>query len=1295
MASIYIYDTFTNKNEVIKANGKLKNILPEVDFSNSLVLKAGYRLDGEYECSEEDVLYVRKVPTSTTVIAVIAIVVAVVAIGVGVGSSIYAKKKSDEAKEEMEKAQRNAENMAAATQQLPFIRGARNRKALGESVQFVMGSVYNTPYNVTDGYFSIDGNDGVNSYYNAVFSAGYGLQKITQLLIGNENICHDENGISGVRNFDSDSLYYDENNTNVVEVRQPGESISLAKGNIKVSATYSGAELKHDFGQEAVPVIVQAAENAMQIQVCISFNCLRQYNSAFEVWQAATAIVRPYWSNDGGATWHEFYFSGTTDNIFVKNTNRTIRFVATKEFSAAESFGKNISIKVVKETPKAQSGSQEDCSLLWYQTFQYDAVKSSSSSLVACTPLEEELFNKVTRIAYKIIANDSTQNLVDELHTMSTGYARIWNGVSWSSEKVPTRNPASWLVEVLTSDIHIPSRFNISELDLLSFGALYDYCETNNFYCDGIIVQSEKKLDIITKILSLCNSTLIRNQEGLLEVCIDKEEVNPVALLNAENIVSFSFSKSLQKKTDGTKVTYTNRNSWTVDTFYSMLDGGSYDYTSDTVDTLALDYVTTYEHAYKMAQRKHRQIQLQPREVKTNVGSEGDFYPLYSKILLQLPHLLQGLASSVIKSITKNNDGEIISIVISDAVRFASGSRYGVIIQATNEFGYKLFNAEVEGVFSDEEEEEGITRTLTFPTPIAPDSSIIFPEVGNHLSFGLLDRNGQFSKITNEMKIYGIEPNGANGYTLTLRDYNEEVYSYGGAIPPYKSNVTRPQAGNAPITLEKIAALRQEMNVLQEDLINAYQMLEMPIVVDADVKSVVVETGEDGRSAAVQRVSTQITCRQGWEDRPFVIGSINVPEGWSYEVIGGKVYFTIAEGAVVRSGQFKIPVIYRPIVEYDQYEDEEGNQYADESGNNYMDLESSSTEYTYDIWFSYFGMSEGIYLGVISDLAEIPSVTGINNYFVWGGPDTNSTLSIEGVFRQARTYKFIGNVKAWSWEVDNDVGHGVISLSDVLGIANADLEQNNSQAWEYLNHLTSNSIYADMIVANTAFIDKVTTKVISAGDLITVGDAEAYTDNALNDYIQDTGITRDYTVIENGKIVTGLIDVDAIKATAGFFTNITVQGELIAEDFNIDLNRGYRLFKYNGIGTAQIPLLYCANIANIRKTGEPLYTPDGFQARYLSSTGSSSKYSNWLSLLHKLFPEKFVSGAITGSGSCSAIHVTGTIEGKQIDRLSISFSFEVSPADVIIQGFYMANTVFYYNSYIFPGDQSFPINLML
>lgn len=1221
MASIYVYDSVSNTSTQIKANGRLKNILPEIDFSHSLVLKAGNRLDGNYECTEDDVLYVRKVPSSTVVLAVVAITAAVIATGVAIGSAIYAKRQEREAKEKMEKAQRDAENMAAAVQQLPFIRGAKNRSALGETVQFIMGSVYNTPYNLTDGFYTIDGNDGINSYYNAVFSAGYGNQKITEIRLGNERIAHNNNGISGIQDFDSDSLYYDLNNTNCVEVRQSGQSITMAGCNQKVSATYAMAELKHDYEQDAVPVIVQAAENAMSIQVCIQFSCLREYSSDDEEWKARTATVSPYWSNDGGATWNRFVFAGSVDNSFTRNTNRNIRFVATKNFTAAESFGKNISIKVVKETPMAKSGSQEDCCLLWYQTWQYDAEASSSSQLVACTPVQPELFNKTTRVAYRVIANEVTQNIIDELHVMSQGYARTWNGTAWSAEKTPTRNPASWLLEVLTSSIHAPSQYSTTEINLSSFGALYEYCETNGFHCDAILTQSQKKLDIVEKILSLCNSSLIINQEGLLEVCTDKLETNPVALLNAENIVSFSFSKSLQKKTDGTKVTYTNREAWTVDTFYSMLDGGSYDYANDTVDTLALDYVTEYEHAYKMAQRKHRQLILQPREIKVDVGSEGDWYPLYSTVLLQLPQLLQGLNSSVIKAVTYNTDNQITAITISDLVDFVEGSRYGVIIQATNQYGYKLYSAEVEYTPVDENDTStsGSTRVLTFTTPLDLGLNIIIPERGNHLSFGLLDNYGHFTKVTNTMKIYGTEPNGSDGYTLTLRDYNEDVYSYGGAIPAYKSNITRPQAGNSQVNLNEILKLRHDLNVLQEDLINAYQFLEMPVVVDADVKSVIIETDTEGNVVTSQSIETQIICRQGDENLRFVIGDISVPEGWSYSVDDGKVKFIIGAGAVVRSGQFRIPVVYQPYVTYDEYVDENGDSYEDENANSYVTLQTAAQPYTQYIWFSYFGLNEGVYLGAINDVSNIPALSAINDYFVWSGAVTDTDLTLEGKLYPGRLYKYIGPVRTWKWEQDTDVAHNNVAMSDILGIAGADLEQNNSIAYEYLDHLTANSIFSDLIVANTALVDSLTSNQAFISEL---------TANSAF--------------------------ISAIKASQGFFDGITITGDIQSSDFSITYNRGYKLYKDSGgIGRAIIPILECNQIQHYSGRDTPVLAAGGLRSTYYEPTDGGYINNNWYSIFGRLW------GASDKLGYAGYVHASGRYQETlasvpgTFDRMSV------------------------------------------
>ncbi|MBO7093544.1 MAG: hypothetical protein J6W33_01385, partial [Spirochaetia bacterium] len=157
---------------------------------------------------------------------------------------------------------------------------------------------------------------------------------------------------------------------------------------------------------------------------------------------------------------------------------------------------------------------------------------------------------------------------------------------------------------------------------------------------------------------------------------------------------------------------------------------------------------------------------------------------------------------------------------------------------------------------------------------------------------------------------------------------------------------------------------------------------------------------------------------------------------------------------------------------YEQYEDEEGNEYQDQNSNNYIDQQISSTPYSYDLWFTYYTFAEGAFLGPISTVEDIPALLSINDYFVWSGSQTESALSITGEFLPGRLYKFIGTAKEWQWEEDTDIGHNNTAMGDILNVAQADLQKNNSRAYAYLDHLTANQVFADRLVASQAFIEK-------------------------------------------------------------------------------------------------------------------------------------------------------------------------------------------------------------------------------
>lgn len=776
MGIINIYNTISNEHSVIHANGVLKDIIPDFDFKHSIILKAGNKLNSDYIVNPEDVIYMRIVPRGIGAALITAIAVVVI------GGASYGYMVNKNIQQQQEQAQRDAKNLAQQVQQLPFIKGARNTNALGNTIQYIMGDVYNTPYKLTDGFYSVGGTYGEESFYNLILCCGFGNQQIKNILIGSDSIIKNDDGIqSGIIDFNNESLHY----KGKLELCQNGENFSFEPFTQKVICTQDGAEIKHDFKSDPEEIIRTLSDFTQKVEVCIQFNGLRFFDTEGEThgWKPRQATVKIYWTNKENPQsndWEEFYFEGMNHNSISLNTNKTIRFVAKKTFTAEEAYNKTIKIKLVKTTPKLESNTNEDCYLTYYQSFCYDNTLSNSAELVPCKPLEDKFIDKTTRLAIQIIANENTSDTLEEIHTEACGLAKDWNGSKWTENKVPTRNPASWIREIITSDAHNHSKIPDYELDLASLQRVHKYCFDNGFYTDGVITSSVKKRDLITTILNNINCAMIINNEGKYEFVIDDIEDTPVALINAENIKSISYSKDLSRKPDGVKATFTNRNNWMIDTFYSMVNNPR---TEDSVLTeLNLQYVTDYNHAYKITQRKIRQALLQPKEIIVDVGAEGDYYPLYSTIMLQYPAFRQGLNSSVISGFIQDNNYNFIGIKISDAVIFENNINYGIIIQAQDNNGLKHYSKKVTGT--------GKTRELLFDSPI-PFTADVKPSLGNICSFGELDEFGNFSKITNIMKIMEIKPSNSDGYALTLKDYNPEIYSY-GEIPEYKSNLTQP-----------------------------------------------------------------------------------------------------------------------------------------------------------------------------------------------------------------------------------------------------------------------------------------------------------------------------------------------------------------------------------------------------------------------------------------------------------------------------------------------------------------------
>ena len=976
--------------------------------------------------------------------------------------------------------------------------------------------------------------------------------------------------------FENDCPFYDP--ADKLDVKYSDEVV-IDGLNEKVSCTSFSDELDYNNA-----VVKQAATNTYKFDVCILFNGLRRYDDG---WKSKNVSVKVEWSNDG-TTWNDAGNIVTGDI----NSRKQVRFSKTVTLTAAQCVGKDIQIRLTRLTALEESNSQETCYLCYINCWQYDAAKSTSSALVTCSPLEQPWRGRTTRIALRIISNESTKDNLDQININAYGKARIWNNDAWTVNRYPTRNPASWVLEIMTSDVHPHSRYNDDEIDLEALGAVYTYCEQNGFYCDGILTDDTKKADVLNSILSECNTTMYRDDAtGKWTFAIERAQSTPVALLNEQCIKSVTVTKTFERKPYAVKTTFTNRESWAVDTFYQTVN--------DKVDSSVVygehklivenapKYITTFDHAYKYTHRMLAKQQLQPREVTVQVGRDGDYYPLYSKVMLQMKQLRIGLSNGIIHGAIVEN-GLLTQIITSDFCDFFDDTkRYGVIIQAQNNTGKNLVYAEVEAVTQEEFElgdidmgllgadvlplgffSPGKTRILELVTPVAVT---IAPEYGNIYSFGYLNSVGQFVKITNEMMIYNRKQNN-DGWELLLKDYNDSIFSY-GTIPSYKTNLTTPKESGVHIPeaiLEKITEVANEVRIPGKDGKDGIDGKDgvdgapgkdgkdgidgkdgvdgAPgkdgkdgISIFLDNPTATFVTDSEGISYSNEEAVTIHVVKDGIE-LPFTILSVgNNTSQISATINYHTIAFQALEGNKLDDvSNIPIQIQYAEIAEEFPLGFDSSELGFDGKSIGYVS--DSPVKYNFTLYFTVTAKKVGIYQGVKTEIDSYLADSGKRykgDWFIWGGLEDTS-VTYAGV-----TYTFnVSGAYIWngmSWVIDDNPEHNAEAFNDIIGVANDMLENNNATANLALNRLVSNTVFCKRLVAATAFINNLFAQNVIVENKLTVN------------HLKATNVNIDHGDIKNVTIKEGQFTGSVLSQDA--FLPCTEYGQLIVNnvtDFDID-----------------------------------------------------------------------------------------------------------------------------------------------
>lgn len=763
-----------------------------------------------------DKIIIRKIPMGTAV----AIAMGVIALGVAIYSGVEgykAKKEAEKSKEYLDKLKANSKDEVV---NVPYLKGASNSVATGKTQPYIIGKNLFTPYILNGGrnykgYSTISGIDGKDQFYNVVLECGFRKQNLKKIYCDDVTLktFDTEECQEGIFSLESGSVFASEDS--FIEVAQDGNPFETDGFNQKIiEKTYSDLLKQHDKNnpEDYEDLFYTLESNSMGADVCILFNGLKKYLDDGTPGNKTRHVV-PSYSVDyahlvaigdsdplNNASWVEFSFdqNGTPSNEFTRNTLVQMRFNAHVDFDfddlfvgGAKRYEEPITIRLSTPDEKPESGSEySDCYVQWVHSYCYD-VKKTKTEFIADRIIAEREARLSTVMGVRIKSTTANEDKLKSIQIVTSGVARTWNKSTktWSEAKTPTSNPASWLLEVLTSDCHNPSRIDDEEIDLNSLGQWYEYCDRENhkLTVNHVISAGMTKSSLFDLICDCGHAYMYQNIYGKIAIAIDCEKENAIAVLNEQNMVSFSYTKDVRRKPDGLKLSYIDAESgYQENTVGIMYDGSNFDDRSadSIVSSLTIQGKTNHDEVCRYGYYLMKKERLRPKVAKATIGNEGLYFTPLSKVLVQHPSLKIGKGNGEIKDVVlSDNLQNITGLVLYDSVDLSETQNYSFIVQCVGSFGSEDYCTplQIEVIGG-----KGITKEIEFVTPI-PVTAKVIPHELDVFSYGLGTEN-----VVDQMVISAIESNDG-GFTLSLVDYDERIYDESQTIPEYISDFSTPQ----------------------------------------------------------------------------------------------------------------------------------------------------------------------------------------------------------------------------------------------------------------------------------------------------------------------------------------------------------------------------------------------------------------------------------------------------------------------------------------------------------------------
>ena len=382
-------------------------------------------------------------------------------------------------------------------------------------------------------------------------------------------------------------------------------------------------------------------------------------------------------------------------------------------------------------------------------------------------------------------------------------------------------------------------------VNMNSVKELYNFCEDvtdgtkkknsnellhMKFSCNGVVSSEIKFETLLKNILLTGRSSLKRDEKNRYEVLLGKPTDYPVGVLNQQNIISKSNTRSLANEISGYLAEFIDEtDNYTRNSLYVMNDGEDYRKPTKEISSIFINYVTNREQLYSLVRYNLCTVLYQKESYSYTVGSIGYALSVGDVLLIQDDSLLVGKESGArITSLITSNDGNYLyGITVDSPIEFSGKSGFGcTIVQPEKYQASRCITLEFcdkNGILVDSDKnikltpEIGLTNTLYFKEPIYLGSSTdsetgkviqIVPKIGNLVAFGNL------KAITEKGLVLSISPKDNGQFDIRLVPYRPELYNMGNKMPVFTANMTIPSREEEEfIFSDKTSAYDQEQKV--------------------------------------------------------------------------------------------------------------------------------------------------------------------------------------------------------------------------------------------------------------------------------------------------------------------------------------------------------------------------------------------------------------------------------------------------------------------------------------------------